>query len=63
MLEHATSSDHSVGLSSLLVAKKQVNCFIDWNLLLRRQCDKRTEVVDLTFDQPIHCPEDGVEVG
>lgn len=46
----------------LLVAKEHLHSLIDGHLLLVSQCHQSTQIVNLTLNQAIHCPEDGVQV-
>ncbi len=50
------------GQNCLLVAKQHLHSFIDWHLLLFGEGDKRVQVVNLTLNQSVHCPEDRVQV-
>ena len=50
------------GQICLLVAKQHFHSFIDRHLLLVGEGDKRIQVVNLTFNQSVHCPKDRVQV-
>ena len=49
-------------MNYLLVAKQHLHGFIDRHLLLIGEGDERIQVVNLTLNQSVHCPEDRVQV-